>query len=110
MELCWGTVERADAVGLVDAAQHAGFTSVAMAPRLVPTAGRGLTALADRLADAGVRARVLDAILSFLPGSPDPATVEPRFRDVISVGADRCFEIADALDCEVVNAAHFLGT
>jgi sugar phosphate isomerase/epimerase len=107
-ELCWGTVERADAFELVDAAADAGFGSVAIAPRMLLDLDPGR--VRARLADQGVRARVVDAILSWLPGSPDPITVDEPLRTVLAIPAARCFDLAEELGSEVVNVAHFLGT
>lgn len=109
LELCWGTVERANAVELAEAAARGGYETIAVTPSMFAD-DDAVAVLRRRLATTGVRARVLDAILSYLPGSPDPASVDERFRASVSIPAARCLELAESLDCEIVNTAHFLGS
>jgi sugar phosphate isomerase/epimerase len=110
LELCWGTVERASLIELLEVADRAGYGSVAVTPhsylRLPP---RDARAVRSFLAYRPLRVNVIDAILGGLPGSPPADRVDARFRHGFGYTAEQCFDVAAQLDASVVNVAHFLG-
>jgi sugar phosphate isomerase/epimerase len=110
--LCWGTVQGAGLVELIDVAADAGFDGITSTPALYFEAladGFTETQLQQRLADRGIAVSVIDPLLAALPGCPAPSSVPERFRSTFEYDEDQCFEAALALGATLVNAAHYLG-
>lgn len=110
--LCWGTLQRASLPELIEAAGRYGFPTLSVRPAAVAAAieaGLDARALRRRLADAGVRAAVIDAISRGLPGMPEPEAIDPALRGALPSDEESCFWAAEALEAPVVNVAHFLG-
>lgn len=108
--LCWGCVPGLDLFEVAGLASRHGFGEISVRPRQYFRAVREDPAWRDRLDDAGVRVGVLDALLSDLPGSPDPADVPEGLRADYAVGLDEALEAAEALGARSLNVAHYLGT
>ena len=110
LELCWGTLDRASLIELLEAAASAGYDTVAVSPhsylRLSPGEVRAVQSFR---AAHQLRVHVVDAIMAGMPGSPSADRVEPRFRHFFEYSASQVFDVASQLDAEVVNIAHFLG-
>ena len=110
-ELCWGTVQRASLLELLQCAEGAGFASVAVQPgsylELPPARKREARQF---VASSRVRVKVVDAILGGLPGSPSPAEVPPDERAGFEYTPELCFDVAQALRAPIVNVAHYRGT
>jgi sugar phosphate isomerase/epimerase len=108
--LWWGSLEGADLETLARCAAHAGFSTVSATPAMVlaATERRGAS-LRRVLDDTGVQVVMIDPLLHGLPGSCDPATVNPRWRSTFEHDEDDCHRAADAVGASVVNVAHFLG-
>ena len=107
--LCWGTLERASLVELIEAAGRHGFPTLSVSPKLLGEAlelGFTPEVLRRRLVDAGVRVRVIDAIAFGLPRSPRPA-MSSR---VCSLSDEAtCFRAAEILGAPIVNVVHHHG-
>lgn len=108
--LCWGCVPGVDVFELAGLAARHGFGEISVRPRQYFRAVREDPAWRDRLDDTGVRVGVVDALLSHLPGSPDPSDVPKSLRADYAVGVDECLEAAEALGARALNVAHYLGT
>jgi sugar phosphate isomerase/epimerase len=110
LELCWGTLERASLVELLEVADRAGYDTVAVSPysylRLSPAEVRFVQSFR---AAHPLRVHVVDAIMGGLPGSPAADQVDPRFRHMFAYSAIEVFDVASHLGADVVNIAHFLG-
>lgn len=103
--LCWGTLENASLLELIEAAGAHGFSTLSVTPRMVISTLQhelDAAALRRRLDDAGVRVQVIDAIGGDLPGATvggatgwDPAP------------AAMCFRAAEEVGAPIVNICHF---
>jgi sugar phosphate isomerase/epimerase len=103
--LCWGTLENASLLELIEAAGAHGFSTLSVKPRMVISTLQhelDAAALRRRLDDAGVRVQVIDAIGGDLPGATvggatgwDPAP------------AAMCFRAAEEVGAPIVNICHF---
>ena len=110
--LCWGTVLGADFDGLLAAARHAGVPAVMVSPALyfkARAAGRSEKELLNAVLDSGVAVAVVDALVSPLPGLPDPASVPEPVRPVFTFSEEDCMRMAEVLDAPIVNVAHVMG-
>ncbi|HEY3694408.1 sugar phosphate isomerase/epimerase family protein [Phenylobacterium sp.] len=106
--LCWGALQNASLPQLIEAAGRHGFPTITLRPAAFLAAlEEGLTekALRRRLADAGVRATMIDAISRGMPGMPPPEALDPALHP----DAETCLRAAEALGAPVVNVAHFAG-
>ncbi|MCA1008682.1 sugar phosphate isomerase/epimerase [Rhodococcus hoagii] len=106
--LSWGCVPELDLIGLAEAAARHGFPEIAVQP------GQFFRARADpdwrrKLEATGVRIGVVDALMGYLPGAPDPARVPAPLRESYSRSAEECLEAAVELGARTLNVAHFLG-
>jgi sugar phosphate isomerase/epimerase len=98
--LCWGTLQRAGLLELIERAGRHGFPTLSVRPDDVLAAldaGLDATALRRCLRDAGVRVRVIDAISGALPGQPPPSNEET------------CYRMAEAAEAPIVNLTHYGG-
>jgi sugar phosphate isomerase/epimerase len=110
LELCWGTLERASLIELLGAADRTGYDTVAVSPHsYLRLSARRARAVRSFLASHPLRVHVVDAIIGGLPGSPPADRVDPRFRHFFEYSPRQVFDMAGALDGDVVNIAHFLG-
>ena len=103
--LCWGTLQNARLLELIEAAGAQGFPTLSVRPQMVlGTLERGLdaAALRRRLDDAGVRVRVIDAIGGDLPGASagGPSDRAPPRQP-------KCFRAAEAAGAPIVNVCHY---
>jgi sugar phosphate isomerase/epimerase len=109
--LCWGTVSPATLVETIEAAARHGFPTITVDPVLYYNslaAGFNAAALRQRLADAGVRVRVIDGIWTGIAGLPS----EPmRVGDTLFTRYDaaQCLEVAEALGAPIISFGHYLG-
>lgn len=109
--LCWGTIHRANLLGTIELAARHGFPTLQIPPDIyfaVRDAGTSDAALRKRLADAGVKVRLIDAVTAGMPGLPtEPVT----FRGVIMPRHDAatCLQVNDALEAPLLNLSHYLG-
>jgi sugar phosphate isomerase/epimerase len=110
--VCWGALQNADLPQLIEAAGRHGFPTITVRPAAFLAAleaGQTEQGLRRRLADAGVRVRVIDAISKGLPGLPEPETLDPALRAVLPPDEQTCLATAEALECPIINVAHFTG-
>jgi sugar phosphate isomerase/epimerase len=109
--LCWGTINQASLVEMIEAAARHGFPTIDFAPNLYHEAldaGFDAPALRRRLADAGVQATVIDGVSTGMRGLPtDP--IPYRGRTMRRYDAAGCLEIADALGARAINVSHYRG-
>ncbi len=108
--LCWGTLQQANLLELIEAAARHGFPTLSVRPDMVnpyladDPSGR---VLRRRLAAAGVRVRVIDALSRGLPGVPD--YVEVGARRTLRADETGCLRIAEVLEAPFVNVTFFGG-
>ena len=110
--LCWGTVRGADFEGLLKAARHAGVPAVMASPALYFKAradGWSEADLRNLVLRSGVDVAVVDALVSPLPGLPDPASLPEPVRPVFRVGEEECVRMAEVVGASVINVAHVMG-
>jgi sugar phosphate isomerase/epimerase len=110
--LCWGTVIGADFDGLLEAARSAGVPAIMVSPALYFRAlagGRTERDLRDSVDRSGVEVAVVDALVSPLPGLPDPASLPEPVRPVFTYSEDACLRMAEVLGAPIVNVAHVMG-
>ena len=109
---------RASLPELIELAARHGFPTITVRPLAFVQAleaGTGEKMLRRLLADAGVRATLLDAIIDALPGVPPLETLDPEARallpaDVLRApNTETCFRCAEALELPVVNVVHYRG-
>lgn len=106
--LCWGTLEKASLVELIEAAGRHGFPTLSLRPDMVLDAmaqGLGETALRRRLGDAGVRVQVIDAISAGLPGGRAAAPTHPD--GVVSSSTETCLRVAEVVEAPILNLCHY---
>lgn len=106
--LCWGCVPELDLIALAESAARHGFPEIAVQP------GQYFHARTDpdwrrRLGATGVRVGVVDALMGYLPGAPDPTRVPASLRESYSRSVEECLEAAVELGARTLNVAHFLG-
>src|SRR5262249_44248237 len=109
--LCWGTVSPATLVETIDAAARNGFPTITVDPVLYYAsldAGLDAAGLRRRLADAGVRVRVIDGIWTGIAGLPsEPMRVGDNLMQRFD--AAQCLEVAEALEAPLISFGHYLG-
>ena len=109
--LCWGTLQRATLIELIEAAARHGFPTLSIRPDMVQTTldeGISESALRRHLGDAGVRVRVIDALTAGLPGQ-SAAPLEIAGRVPVRFDAETCFRLAEAVGAPLVNISHYRG-
>lgn len=110
--LWWGSLEGADLETLIACAGRAGFTDVSTTPAMYFAARAGGKTDADLRAlldEHGVRVAVIDPLMRGLPGACAPEQVSKRWRATFEHGEDDCYLVAEALNVDLINVAHFLG-
>ena len=109
--LCWGTLQNADLLQLIEAAGRHGFPTLSVRPVSVFAAVEavGEAGLRRRLADAGTRVRVIDALSGGLPGLPPPEAQDAALPGLSAGSPEACFRAAEAVEAPIVNVAHFGG-
>jgi len=110
--LWWGTVEGAGIATLAEVAGAAGFGCISVTPAMYFEAlaqGSSNDQLRGLLAQAEVTVAMIDPLIHGLPGSPDPASMAPRFRATFEHGAEDVFRAAEALGARSINIAHYMG-
>jgi sugar phosphate isomerase/epimerase len=110
--LCWGTLQRASLLELIELAGRYGFATITVRPATVLAeidTGVGAQALRRKLSDAGVRVAVIDGLAAGLPGMPRLEDVDPISRAVPMATEADGYRAAEAVHCPVVNVAHFTG-
>lgn len=109
--LCWGTLIQVGFVELIELAARHGFPTVTVAPHLYEAslvAGETGVSLRRRAQDAGVQVRMVDSIMSGLPGLPD-TPIDLGKISMRRASVTDCLEIADALGAPMVNLTHYAG-
>lgn len=107
--LCWGCVPGTSLLQLAELAARHGFAEIHVQPGQYLDAGLDHAALRARLDELGVKVGVIDALMSGLPGLPDPKDVKPEWRRLFENSLDDCLRAATALGARTLNVAHFLG-
>lgn len=102
--LCWGTLQQASLIELIEAAGRHGFSTLSIQPEALATAidELGAAGLRRRLKDAGVRVRVLDAMWGALPG-------QGRADGSSGDNEDLCHRAAEAVEAPILNVTHYRG-
>ncbi|WP_182359691.1 sugar phosphate isomerase/epimerase family protein [Tomitella gaofuii] len=108
--LCWGCVPGTGLTDLAALAARHGFREISVRPRQYFAAAGDDPAWRGKFDDAGVRVGVIDAMLSRLPGAPEPHEVPQSLRPDYALGLDDCLEAAEALGARALNVAHYLGS
>jgi sugar phosphate isomerase/epimerase len=110
--LCWGTVRQASLLELIDVAAQCGFPTITVPPNIFElclASGATVASLRQRLAGAGIRVTVIDALTRDLPGSRSIDEVPAIWRDNWKYGLDDLIRIAEALEAPTINVTHYLG-
>lgn len=110
--LCWAMIHRASLIETIEIAARHGFPTLEVSPGAYFASleeGHTKAALRRRLADAGVRVQVIDAITGGLPGLPEGDT-QFRGQSVPRDTAETCLAVAQALEAPVINVSHYRGT
>jgi sugar phosphate isomerase/epimerase len=97
--LCWGTIQQATLIELIDVAGRYGFPTLSVRPDMVlSTIADGIneSELRRRLRDAALRIVTIDAV-SLARGSPD------------ALGMEDCLRAAEIVEAPIVNANSFGG-
>lgn len=109
--LCWGTLQRAALAELIEAAGRHGFPTLSVRPDMVQSAlesGLSDRAIRQRLQDAGVRVRVIDALSGGLPGM-NAAPTQIGGRAPQRPDAETCFRMAEIVEAPLINISHYRG-
>jgi sugar phosphate isomerase/epimerase len=109
--LCFGTVHQANLVEMIEAAARHGFPTLQVPPDVYFACrdeGISAAALRRRLADAGVRVQLIDAITTGIPGMRTEP-VQFKGRTMPRWNAAACLEANDALEAPVLNLSHYQG-
>jgi sugar phosphate isomerase/epimerase len=103
--LCWGTLQRASLLELIEAAGRHGFPTLSVQPEAVISGVEALgeAGLRKRLRDAGVRVRVLDAIWDALPGQGPADGSAPRSNE------EAAYRAGEAVEAPMLNMTHYRG-
>jgi sugar phosphate isomerase/epimerase len=67
------------------------------------------TDLRNLVLSSGVDVAVVDALVSPLPGLPDPASLPEPVRPVFRVGEEECVRMAEVVGASIINVAHVMG-
>lgn len=109
--LCWGTINQANLIEMIEAAARHGFPTISVTPGIYHEAldaGFDAAALRRRLADAGVRVRVVEGISTGFPGQPT-GPISYRGRLLKRHDAAACIAVAEAVGAPFVSATHYQG-
>ncbi|MGR6581195.1 sugar phosphate isomerase/epimerase family protein [Rhodococcus qingshengii] len=106
--LCWGCIPHADLIQLAELARRGGFPEITVHPSQYSIVKSADSRVRERLDDLGVTVGVIDALMTYLPGSARLDEVPPHWRKLM-VDLDECLEAAEALHARTLNVAHFLG-
>jgi sugar phosphate isomerase/epimerase len=109
--LCFGTIHQANLIEMIEAAARHGFPTLQIPPDLYfACRDEGVTAAAlrRRMADAGVRVRLVDAITTGIPGMRSEP-VQFKGRTMPRWDARSCLETNDALEAPLLNLSHYQG-
>lgn len=109
--LCFGTVHQAQLIEMIEVAARHGFPTLQVPPDLYFACrdeGMSAAALRKRLADAGVRVQLIDAITAGIPGMRTEP-VQFKGRTMPRWNAAACLEANDALEAPVLNLSHYQG-
>lgn len=116
--LCCGTLVDTGLVDLIEIAGRHGFPTITVRPLSFIEAleqGETESSLRRRLANAGVRVTMVDALTKGLPGVAGPESLDPALRAILPRDAidppdeETCLRSAEALGARFVNVAHFRG-
>jgi sugar phosphate isomerase/epimerase len=110
--LCFGTVHQANLIEMIEVAARHGFSTLQVPPDLYFACrdeGVSAAALHKRLADAGVRVALIDAITAGIPGMRSEP-VQFKGRTMPRWDAASCLEANDALEAPLLNLSHYQGT
>ena len=111
--LCWGTVNAATMIELIDAAVVGGYRSISVSPRLyAATRAAGVRDEAVRavLEAHDVSVAVIEPLLSGLPGAHTPESAPPEHRTLYEFTEDYCYAMAEAVGARTISLSHFLGS
>ncbi len=112
--LCLGTVRQADFRGLVEAASAGGYRGISLWPQVYDDARASGLSDADMrhmLEDHELEIAELDALLSWLPGGPEPDALEDELgKSLLRRTADDFFRIAEAIGGRSLNVAQVFPT
>jgi sugar phosphate isomerase/epimerase len=109
--LWWGSVNWTSVERLAQCARQAGFQAITVTPAMYYEAvadARGASRIRDLLSELDVSVTMIDPLIGVLPGSPRPEDAPPRFRRLLSFGADECFRAAEGLGAHMVCLAGFM--
>jgi sugar phosphate isomerase/epimerase len=109
--LCWGSLQNANLLELIDAAARYDFPTLTIRPdmfTLMVEQGTSGARMRQHLRDAGVRCTLVDALASPLPHSREPSASDPGglFASRSST-MEACLHIADELEAPVINVCHY---
>ena len=90
---------------LIEAAGRQGFLTLSVRPHMVIECGLGETGLRRRLADAGVRVRVIDALAAGMPGMEAATAAERTEGQLKPADEELCFRTAAMVDCPIINVS-----
>jgi sugar phosphate isomerase/epimerase len=110
--LCWGTIRQASLLELIEVAALHGFPTISVPPSVFEhslASGATVASLRQRLADAGIRVTVIDALTRDLPGSPPIDEIPAIWRENWKYGLDDLIQMAEALGARTINVTHYLG-
>ena len=110
--LCWGTLQNASLLELIEAAGRHGFPTLSIRPDAVVDcleSGTSEAALRKHLADAGVRVRVIDALASDMPGMEEVMAAARERGGQMPADEELCFRVADIVGSPMVNISLFGG-
>lgn len=110
--LCWGTLQGADLIELIETAGRHGFPTLSVRPHQITAcldAGTSAAQLRQHLRDAGVRVRVIDALGGGLPGMENVAALAAKRGSALPADEALCFRTAEAVECPMVNVSLFGG-
>lgn len=110
--LCWGTLQNANLIELIEAAGRHGFPTLSIRPDMVRACISGGTSVAElrrRLADAGLRVRVIDALAAGMPGMAAATAAARAAGQQGPVDEETCFAVAEMVGSPMVNISLFGG-
>jgi sugar phosphate isomerase/epimerase len=109
--LCWGTLQHANLIEMIEAAERHGFPTLSVRPDMVRSAldgGLSEQAIRRRLRDARVRVRVIDALTDGLPGQA-AKPLEIGGAGSRRPDAETCFRAAEVVEAPLINISHYRG-
>lgn len=109
--LCWGTINQASLIEMIEVAARHGFPTISATPGIYQDALDASiepAAIRRRLTDAGVQVRVVEGISTGFPGQPtEPIAYRGRLLQRHDAAA--CLAVAEALGAPFVSATHYQG-